>query len=94
MDKTDEVVKPQSRAELRAILLDIVADQLAMTDEKKAEVKDDSDLVAGLGADSLDVVETLSTTEEKLGIEIPDEDTRKIKTFGDFVNTVAKILGL
>ena len=94
MDKTDEVVKPQNRAELRAILLDIVADQLAMTDEKKAEVKDDSDLVAGLGADSLDVVETLSTTEEKLGIEIPDEDTRKIKTFGDFVNTVAKILGL
>ncbi len=36
-------------------------------------------------ADSLDLVQILVAVEDTFGIEIPDEDTEKIKNFGDFV---------
>ena len=36
-------------------------------------------------ADSLDMVQVLVALEDEFGIEIPDEDAQKFKTFGDFV---------
>jgi len=39
-------------------------------------------------ADSLDMVQALVAIEDEFGIEIPDEDAQKFKTFGDFVNYV------
>jgi len=35
-------------------------------------------------ADSLDMVQVLVALEDEFGIEIPDEDAQKFKTFGDF----------
>jgi acyl carrier protein len=39
-------------------------------------------------ADSLDMVQVLVALEDEFGIEIPDEDAQKFKTFGDFVKYV------
>ena len=64
---------------------EIIADQLAK-DVNDIDVnmtfKDD------LGADSLDLVEFVIAMEEEFGIEIPDEDTDKIKTVGDAVKYI------
>ena len=42
----------------------------------------------GLKADSLAVVELVLALEEAFKIEIPDEDTEKIKTVGDAINYI------
>lgn len=39
-------------------------------------------------ADSLDMVQVLVALEDEFGIEIPDEDAQKFKTFGDFVSYI------
>ncbi|MEE9520989.1 MAG: acyl carrier protein [Dehalococcoidales bacterium] len=39
-------------------------------------------------ADSLDMVQVLVALEDEFGIEIPDEDAQKFKTFGDFVTYI------
>jgi acyl carrier protein len=41
-----------------------------------------------LKADSLAIVELVLALEEAFKIEIPDEDTEKIKTVGDAVNYI------
>lgn len=45
-------------------------------------------LLGDYGADSLDVVSMLITLEEGLGIEISDEDAKKIKTVQDVIDYV------
>ena len=45
-------------------------------DEK--DVTPDASFVDDLGADSLDTVELVMAFEDEFGIEIPDEDARKI----------------
>lgn len=39
-------------------------------------------------ADSLDLVQILVAVEDTFGIEVPDEDTEKFKSFGDFVEYI------
>ena len=39
-------------------------------------------------ADSLDMVQALIAVEDKLDVEIPDEEAQKFQSFGDFVNYV------
>lgn len=60
----------------------IVVEQLGVNAE---EVKMESKFVDDLNADSLDVVELIMALEEKLGVEIPDEDAEKMASVGDVV---------
>ena len=46
-------------------------------------VKDDTNIIDDLGADSLDVVELLMALEDRFGLVIPDEDVLKLKTLRD-----------
>ena len=46
-------------------------------------IKDDSDLVKDLGADSLNIVELVMQVEEQFDIEIPDEDAEELHTVAD-----------
>jgi len=41
-------------------------------------------------ADSLDLVQILVAVEDTFGIEIPDEDTEKVQTFGEFVQYIER----
>ncbi|MBI1620065.1 acyl carrier protein [Aquamicrobium zhengzhouense] len=45
-----------------------------------------------LGADSLDMVELVMATEEEFGIEISDDQWATVKTFGDAVDLVERLL--
>jgi acyl carrier protein len=64
---------------------DIISQQL---DVDKANVKEESAIIDDLGADSLAIVELVLAFEEQFDIDIPDEDTEKIRTVGDAINYI------
>ena len=59
---------------------EIVSDKL---DVDGADIEEDKDFIEDLKADSLAIVEVVLALEEQFEIEIPDEDTEKIKTVRD-----------
>ncbi len=69
-------------------LRQIVAKQLRIDTDN---VTMETNIIEDLGADSLDLVEMLMSIEDKLGINIPDEDVAKFKTVGDFVQYLENI---
>jgi acyl carrier protein len=60
----------------------IIIEQLEVAPDK---VKPEATFSEDLKADSLAVVELVLALEEHFKIEIPDEDTEKIKTVGDAI---------
>lgn len=65
---------------------EIVSQQL---DVDMAGIKDDASFIDDLGADSLAIVELVLAFEEQFEIDIPDEDTEKIRTVGDAVSYIS-----
>jgi acyl carrier protein len=63
----------------------IIIEQLEVAPDK---VKLEASFSEDLKADSLAVVELVLALEENFKIEIPDEDTEKIKTVGDAINYI------
>ena len=57
---------------------------------KPETIKLESDIIADLKADSLDVVELLMTLEEQFNITMPEEDASKMKTVRDLVVFIEK----
>ena len=68
-------------------LKDNIAEQLSVEAD---EVSLDSNIQDDLGADSLDVVDLITTIEDEFDISIPDEAVEEIKTVGDIVNYIEK----
>lgn len=64
---------------------DIISQQL---DVDADAIKDDASFIDDLGADSLAIVELVLAFEEQFDIDIPDEDTEKIRTVGDAVSYI------
>jgi acyl carrier protein len=64
---------------------EIISQQL---DVDKANIKEDAAFIEDLGADSLAIVELVLAFEEQFEIDIPDEDTEKIRTVGDAVSYI------
>ncbi|OGG93308.1 MAG: acyl carrier protein [Candidatus Lambdaproteobacteria bacterium RIFOXYD2_FULL_50_16] len=67
----------------------IIVDQLGV---EEADVKDDSNFIDDLGADSLDTVELVMAFEEEFGLEIPDEEAEKITTVKIAIEHIQKAL--
>jgi len=67
----------------------IIKEQLDV-DEK--DIKPESTFIDDLGADSLGLVELVLAFEEALEIDIPDEDTEKIRSVQDAVDYIEKHL--
>ena len=44
------------------------------------------------GADSLDVIDMITTLSDEFGVEIPDEDIENFRTVGDVVSYVEERL--
>jgi acyl carrier protein len=70
-------------AEVKAI----IKEQLDV-DEK--DIKPESTFIDDLGADSLGLVELVLAFEERFEIDIPDEDTEKIRTVQDAIDYIEK----
>ena len=66
-------------------IISIIAEQL---NKDASEITLDKELVADLGADSLDAVEIMMNIEEEFGITIPDAEASKIKTVGEIIELI------
>lgn len=56
-------------------VIEVICEQLSV---KPEEVKDNASFIDDLGADSLDTVELVMGLEEKLDLDIPDEEAEKL----------------
>lgn len=58
----------------------------------EAELTLDASFQNDLNADSLDTVELMMEFENEFGVKIPDEEAEKIKTVGDAIAYVEKVV--
>jgi acyl carrier protein len=65
----------------------IIKEQL---DVEEAQIKPESTFIDDLGADSLGLVELVLAFEEAFEIDIPDEDTEKIRSVQDAIDYIEK----
>ncbi len=68
----------------------IIVEQLGVSED---EVTPDANIIDDLGADSLDTVELVMAFEEEFGIEIPEDDTEKIRTVKDAIEYIKEKVG-
>lgn len=64
----------------------IIAKQLEIPDE---DVKPEASFINDLGADSLAIVELVLAFEEEFELDIPDDETEKIRTVQDAVDYIS-----
>ena len=69
---------------------DILINQLQVT---RGQIKPDAEIMADLGADSLDMVEIAMKAEEEFNVTLPDDEAEKIVTVDDLYEAVGKLLG-
>mmetsp|Transcript_86399 Transcript_86399/g.171546 ORF Transcript_86399/g.171546 Transcript_86399/m.171546 type:complete len:126 (+) Transcript_86399:88-465(+) len=62
----------------------VVAEQLGVDKEKVIPAA----TLTELGADSLDIVETVMALEEAFDVELPDEETTNLKNVGDVADLI------
>lgn len=75
-----------SQQEIFEKVKEIVAEQLEVD---PSTIKPESDFIADLGADSLDIVELVMALEEGFEIEIPDEAAEGITKVQDAVDYIS-----
>ncbi len=76
-----------SERDVLAEVKKIIKEQL---DVEEADIKPESSFIDDLGADSLGLVELVLAFEEAFEIDIPDEETEKIRTVQDAVDFINK----
>jgi acyl carrier protein len=64
---------------------EVIAKSLSVAIE---DVKPESSFINDLGADSLAIVELVLAFEEAFELDIPDEDTEKIRTVQDAIDYI------
>mgnify|MGYP001077495348 CR=1 FL=1 len=77
--------------DVRDKVFEIVADQMSVD---KGEIKDETNFVNDLNADSLDVVELVMEFEDQFDISIPDEKAEQIKTVGEAIRFICEEKGI
>ncbi|HJC61953.1 MAG TPA: acyl carrier protein [Candidatus Dietzia intestinigallinarum] len=78
----------RTEAEIIAGLAEIVEE---VTGIEPSEVTAEKSFVDDLDIDSLSMVEIAVQTEDRYGVEIPDEDLAKLRTVQDAVDYIKKI---
>ena len=68
-------------------LRNIICTQLEL---QPSQVTMESSMADELGADSLDLVDTVMSLEDEFDIEVPDSAIEEIKTVGDIVAYIEK----
>ncbi len=64
----------------------LIAEQLAIEESK---IKETSDFITDLQADSLDIVQMLIAMETEFGIEFDDSEMQNVKTVADVVSFIS-----
>lgn len=69
--------------DIQGKIIQLVSDA---TKTESANIKTETNFIDDLNLDSLDMVELMMKMEDEFGIEIPEDDTEKLKTIGDVVS--------
>ena len=69
--------------DIRNKVIDIIADRLS---RDKATITEASNIVADLGADSLDIAEIMMDLEDAFGVKL--EEDQDLKTIGDVIKYI------
>lgn len=77
----------QTTETLTRQVIELVSCQI---DIPKEQISLDSQFVADLGFDSLDIVEFVMLVEEEFDIVVPDDESETINTVRDAVQTIQK----
>jgi acyl carrier protein len=83
-------IKEETMGEGRDITAEVKRIITEQLDVDEGEIKAESTFIDDLGADSLGLVELVLAFEEAFEIDIPDEDTEKIRTVQDAVDYIEK----
>ncbi len=86
-----EMAEKMTRDEIVAKVREIVVEYL---DVEAVDVTPEAHFIDDLGSDSLGLVEMMLAAEEAFDLDIPDEDTDKIRTVGDAIDYIAGRLGV
>ncbi len=78
------------RNDIQSKVIGIIVEQLGI---EQADVKEESNFIDDLGADSLDTVELVMAFEEEFDLEIPDEQAEKITTVKEAIDHIAVAVG-
>lgn len=70
-----------------------VVDVLKNVSRRPIDPSLESELVADLGFDSLQVLEVISELEDRFGITIPADDVPAVRTVAQIVERVARLVG-
>ena len=73
-------------ADIETRVKEIIAEQLKVDDP--ASITNEASFIDDLGADSLDTVQLIMELESEFGVEIPDEESTKIKTVQDAIDFI------
>ncbi len=68
-------------------IIDIIAERL---DKDKASITAESNVVADLGADSLDIAEIMMDLEDAFGVKLEEDNAEGPQTVGDIVAFIEK----
>jgi len=69
--------------DIRTKVIDIIADRLS---RDKATITESSNVIADLGADSLDIAEIMMDLEDAFGVKL--EEDQELKTIGDIIKYI------
>jgi len=86
--------KVRLREELRVApveqrVIEVIADQLEVSQDR---ITRETSFMDDLGADSLDMVELLLELEEEFDIDIPGNAGKKIRTVGQAIDEIERIV--
>jgi len=73
------------RSEVFNKVVELAADKLSA---EASEVKEETNFIEDLNADSLDVVDFVMALEGEFDMEIPEDDVEKIRTVKDAVDYI------
>ncbi len=71
-------------SDIKDKVIDIIAERLSVD---KESITDDSNVIADLGADSLDIAEIMMDMEDAFGIKL-EEDNENLNTIGEIVKFI------
>ncbi len=77
------------RDEILQKIKDVISDQIAIDED---DIELDSSLEDDLDVDSLDLLQIVTAIEDEFNVTIDDDAFESVKTVGDAVNYIEKIL--
>lgn len=81
-----------TKAEIRTLLLTALGEHIGMALGQALEIQDEAKIVEAFDVDSLDIMEVVLTMEEKLGVEVRDDQFARLDTVAGAVELLAELV--